>query len=73
MRGNFLVDLNEANSAVLNFIGTEKFNEVVSAINDDAKSGFMAGLSFAMCIAMAECRPYVFVEEKPKKEGDGNG
>lgn len=61
---HILVDVNEAASVVMNFIGTEKFNEVVSSIEDNAKAGFITGLSFALSLSMAECKTFLYhVEE----------
>ena len=66
---HILVDMNEATQVVMKFIGTEKFNEVVSSIDNNAKAGFMTGLSFALCLAMAECKTFLYhVGEKPDKE-----
>ena len=66
---HILVDMNEATQVVMKFIGTEKFNEVVSSIDNNAKAGFMTGLSFALCLAMAECKTFLYhVGEQPKKE-----
>ena len=48
----------------MNFIGTEKFNEVVSSIEDNAKAVFITGLSFALSLSMAECKTFLYhVEE----------
>ena len=57
---HILVDMNEASAVIMKFIGSEKFNEVVQCIADNAKSGFMAGLSFALCLAMADCKTYLY-------------
>lgn len=61
-----LVDLQEMSRMVIKFIGTERFDEIVSSLQDDAQSGFAAGLSFAICLAMAECNVYTY----HKKDGD---
>ena len=55
---HILVDMNEASSVVMKFIGTDKFDEVVSAVENNAKAGFTAGLSFALCLIMAEAKTY---------------
>lgn len=71
---HILVDVNEASSELIKFIGTEKFNEVLSAIENNAKSGFMAGLSFAICLMMANCKTYLYhIEEQGKVGESGNG
>ena len=59
-----LVDLNEASSELLKFIGTDKCNEIISSIQDNARSGFIAGMSFALCFIMANCKTYVGRIEK---------
>ena len=65
---HILADMNEASEVVMRFIGSEKFNEVVQAIDDNAKSGFTAGLSFALCLIMADCKTYVYhVGEQPNE------
>jgi len=65
---HILIDLNEASAKIISFIGTDKFKEIVFAINDDAQSGFTAGLSFALSLAMAECKTYLYhAEEQPKE------
>lgn len=56
---NTLVDLNEASSELLKFIGTDKCDEIISSIQDNARSGFIAGMSFALCFIMANCKTYV--------------
>ena len=56
-------------SVVMKFIGTEKFDEIVKAIDNNAKDGFMAGLSFALSLGLAECKTFLYhVDEQPKKE-----
>ena len=65
---HIFLDINEASGVVMKFIGSEKFDEVVKCIDDNAKSGFIAGLSFALCLAMAECKTYqYYVDEDPDK------
>jgi len=56
---HILVDIKEASSVVMNFIGTDKYNEVISAIENNAKAGFTAGLSFALSLIMAECKQHI--------------
>lgn len=64
-----LVDINEASAIVLKFIGTDRYYDVVSSLENNAKAGFNAGLSFAICLAMAECKTFLYhVEEQPKKQ-----
>ena len=65
---HILVDLNEAASKVIGFIGTDKFKEIVQAIDNNAQSGFTAGLSFALSLAMAECKTYLYREEESKSD-----
>ena len=66
---HILVDMNEASAVIINFIGSKRFDEVVQCIDDTAKAGFMAGLSFAMCLAMADCKTYLYhVDEQQKKD-----
>ena len=66
---HILIDANEMASVVMKFIGTEKFDKIVSAIENNAKSGFMAGLSFALSLGMAECKTFLYhIEEQTKKE-----
>ena len=61
---HILVDIDDAASVIMKFIGSEKCNEITKAIEDNAKSGFMAGLSFALCLIMAECTAHS--EEKAR-------
>ena len=61
------IDINKAVSIIMNFIGTDEFNKIVSAIEDNAKAGFIAGLSFATCIEMAKCKRFY------AKEGEADG
>lgn len=65
---HILADMNEASSVVMNFIGTDKFNEVVSAVENNAKAGFTAGLSFALCLIMAEAKTYLYRVGEQKAE-----
>lgn len=65
---HILADMNEAASIVMKFIGTDKFNEVVSAVENNAKSGFIAGLSFALCLIMAETKTYLYHVDEQKSE-----
>lgn len=65
---HILADMNEASSVVMKFIGTDRFDEVVSAVENNAKAGFAAGLSFALCLIMAEARTYLYhVDEQKAK------
>ena len=64
---HMLIDINEASAKITNFIGTKRFDEIVSCVNNDARSGFMAGMAFALCLAMTECKCYVD-PEKLKEE-----
>lgn len=63
-----LIDANEMASVVMKFIGTEKFDEIVSAIDNNAKAGFMVGLSFALSLGMAECKTFLYHVEEQSKE-----
>ena len=66
---HILADMNEASSVVMKFIGTDKFDEVVSAVENNAKAGFTAGLSFALCLIMAEAKTYLYHVDEQKAEG----
>lgn len=50
-----LVDINEASSVIMDFIGSEKYNIIVGSIENNARAGFNAGLSIAMALIMSEC------------------
>lgn len=63
---HILADMNEASSVVIKFIGTDRFNDVVSAIENNAKAGFTAGLSFALCLIMAEAKTYLYHVDEQK-------
>ena len=65
---HILVDMNEASAVIMNFIGSERFNEVVQSIDNNAKAGFMAGLSFALCLAMAESKTFLCHANEQKTE-----
>lgn len=66
---HILVDMKEATSVIMKFIGTDKFDEVVSAVENNAKTGFTAGLSFALCLIMAEAKTYLYhVDEQKAKD-----
>ena len=65
---HILVDMNEASAVVMNFIGSERFNEVIQSIDDNARAGFMTGLSFALCLAMAECKTFLYHVDEQKTE-----
>ncbi len=65
-----LVDLNEMAHVIGEFMGTEKFKEIVSAIENNSNAGFIAGMCFAQTLAMAKCRTYLYhIDEQPKEEG----
>ena len=68
---HILADLNEASSELIRFIGSEKFNDVISAIENNAKSGFMAGMSFALCLMMANCTTFLYHVNEQKEEQEG--
>ena len=62
---HILVDLNEAARSVIDFIGTPRYHEITSALENNAQAGFTAGLSFALCLAMANCKTFLCrVEEE---------
>jgi hypothetical protein len=63
---HILIDINEASTVVMNFIGTEKYHDILSAIEDNAAAGFSAGLSFALCLAMAYCKTFLYHVEEEK-------
>ena len=65
---HILVDLNETCRSIINFIGSDKFNEVVSSIENSARAGFMTGLSFAMSLAMSEGKTFLYHVDEQKKE-----
>lgn len=68
---HMLADMNEASKVVMNFIGTDRFNEIVSSIDDNVKAGFTTGLSFAVCLIMGECKTYLhFVDSESDSEPD---
>ena len=66
---HIFVDINEASKVVMKFIGTDKFYQVVDALENNAQSGFTAGLSFALCLILAEC-PNIIYRESPQKSSD---
>ena len=59
-----LIDANEASSVIIKFIGSDRYNEIVDAIEDTAKAGFTTGLSFALCLMMAECKTKLYGEKE---------
>ena len=59
-----LVDINEASAIAMKFIGTDTYNDVVSSLENNAKAGFNAGLFFAICLAMAECKTFLYHMEE---------
>ena len=65
---HILIDLNEASDVVIKFIGTDKFNEIVSSLEDNAKAGFIAGMSFALCLANVNCKKFLYHIEEQKIE-----
>lgn len=65
---HILIDLNEASDVIIKFIGTDKFNEIVSSLENNAKAGFIAGMSFALCLANANCRTFLYHIEEQKTE-----
>ena len=67
---HILVDLNEAARSVIDFIGTPRYHEIISALENNAQAGFTAGLSFALCLAMANCKTFLYRVEEEKSEGD---
>ena len=63
-----MIDLNEASYVITHFIGTDKFNEIVSLLENNAKAGFIAGMSFALCLANANCKTFLYHIEEQKTE-----
>lgn len=61
---HMLIDANEASSVIIKFIGSDRYNEIINAIEDTAQAGFTTGLSFALCLMMAECKTKFFAEEE---------
>ena len=70
---HILCDMNEASSALMMFIGGEKYKEITQTMEDREKSGFLLGLSFALSLMMSRGRTYLYhVDETPQKDGDGD-
>ena len=65
---HILVDLNEASAVVTKFIESERFNQVVQCIDNNAKAGFVTGLSFALCLSMAECKTFLYNANEQKAD-----
>ena len=61
---HMLIDANEASSVIIKFIGSDRYNEIVNAIEDTAQAGFITGLSFALCLMMAECKTKLYDTEE---------
>lgn len=61
---HMLIDANEAASVIIKFIGSDRYNEIVDAIEDTAIAGFTTGLSFALCLMMDECKTQVYAAEE---------
>lgn len=66
---HILVDLNEAAQVLMDFIGSERFNNMISSIENNAKAGFTAGLSFALCLEMGECKTFLYRAKEDDKDG----
>jgi hypothetical protein len=64
------VNINEASTIIKNFIGTDSFYAIIDALEDNARAGFTAGLSFALCLMLAESQPIVVCKESPRKSSD---
>ena len=39
-------------------------NRIIDAIENTAQAGFTTGLSFALCLMMAECKTKLYAEEE---------
>jgi len=61
---HMLIDANEAASVIIKFIGSDRYNEIVNAIEDTAQAGFSTGLSFALCLMMSECKTKLYGAEE---------
>ena len=61
---HMLIDANEASSVIIKFIGSDRYNEIIDAIENTAQAGFTTGLSFALCLMMAECKTKLYTEEE---------
>lgn len=61
---HMLIDANEASSVIIKFIGSDRYNEIIDAIENTAQAGFTTGLSFALCLMMAECKTKLYAEEE---------
>lgn len=48
----------EIGQVILDFVSSEELDTVVSNIQNNARSGFISGLSFAGSLIMAKCHPY---------------
>ena len=59
-----LIDANEASSVIIKFIGSDRYNEIIDAIENTAQAGITTGLSFALCLMMAECKTKLYAEEE---------
>lgn len=53
--------------AILNYIGSKDFEKAVACIQNDGRSGFMAGLGMAGVVVMADCAPYVGTPKEEKE------
>lgn len=58
MNDEVYVELNEAAEVILEYISSEEIEEKVKTIQDNARSGFIAGLAFAFCLIGAKCKKY---------------
>lgn len=59
------VDINDANRAIFNYIGSENFEKAISVLDlSNGKNSFIAGLAIAGVIIMADCPRYIYKEEK---------
>lgn len=56
-----LIGIEDAADVILNFIGTNEYEKILSSINNSSspvESGFNAGLSIAVSLITAKCRKY---------------
>lgn len=65
---HMLIDANEASSVIIKFIGSDRYNVIVDAIENTARAGFTTGLSFALCLMMDECKTKLYTEEEDIEE-----
>ena len=63
---NIYININEASKIIKDFIGTDRFYAIIEALEDNAQAEFTAGLSFALCLMLAESQPIICKESSQK-------